>query len=114
MLSRVGLQEAALYDDEPGDQRGSFDRVKKALQEALPKARDLASWPWSRGSGFLAERSWATSLAQDLRPMHSGTRSLTQAPVDILIRRHHRPILPLFLGLKGEAEESARAFAARS
>jgi putative peptidoglycan lipid II flippase len=115
MLSRVGAAEAALYDDEPGDQRGSFDRVKKALQEALPKGAVILGIlaVVNAGSGFLARKvvGHVFGAGPETDALWNAA-SLTQAPVDILITGGIiGPFLPLFLGLKGEAEESARAFA---
>jgi putative peptidoglycan lipid II flippase len=115
MLSRVGAAEAALYHEEPGDNPGGFDRLKKIVLEALPKGAVILGIlaVVNAGSGFLARKvvGHVFGAGPETDALWNAA-SLTQAPVDILITGGIiGPFLPLFLGLKGEAEESARAFA---
>jgi putative peptidoglycan lipid II flippase len=121
MLSRVGAAEAALYRDDSGDagdsgeDRGTFERLKKVVQEALPKGAVILGMlaVVNAGSGFLARKvvGHVFGAGPETDALWNAA-SLTQAPVDILITGGIiGPFLPLFLGLKGEAETAARAFA---
>jgi putative peptidoglycan lipid II flippase len=115
MLSRVGAAEAALYQEEPGHQRNSFDRAKKIVREALPKGALILGIlaVVNAGSGFLARKivGHVFGAGPETDALWNAA-ALTQAPVDILITGGIiGPFLPLFLGLKGEAETAARAFA---
>lgn len=121
MLGRVGAAEAALYRDdsgdlgEPGEDRGLFDRLKKVVQEALPKGAVILGVlaVVNAGSGFLARKvvGHVFGAGPETDALWNAA-SLTQAPVDILITGGIiGPFLPLFLGLRGEAEATARAFA---
>jgi putative peptidoglycan lipid II flippase len=115
MLSRVGAAEAALYKEEPGDDRGSLNRLKRILREALPTGAMILGIlaVVNAGSGFLARKVVGHFFgAGPETDALWNAASLTQAPVDILITGGIiGPFLPLFLGLKGEAETAALAFA---
>jgi putative peptidoglycan lipid II flippase len=124
MLSRVGAAEAALYRDDPGDlgepggrgeDRGLFERLKKAAQEAIPRGALILGVlaVVNAGSGFLARKvvGHVFGASPETDALWNALK-LTQGPVDILITGGIiGPFLPLFLGLKGEAEATARAFA---
>jgi len=124
MLSRVGAAEAALYRDDPGDlgdpggrgeDRGLFERLKKAAQEAIPRGALILGVlaVVNAGSGFLARKvvGHVFGASPETDALWNALK-LTQGPVDILITGGIiGPFLPLFLGLKGEAEATARTFA---
>jgi putative peptidoglycan lipid II flippase len=121
MLSRVGAAEAALYRNDSGDlgepdeDRGLLYRLKKVVQEALPKGAVILGVVFAVNavSAYLAKKivGHVFGAGPETDALWNAIR-LTQAPVDILITGGIiGPFLPLFLGLKGEAEATARAFA---
>jgi putative peptidoglycan lipid II flippase len=116
MLSRVGAAQAALYEDGPvEDPPSPLNRLRKISLEAIPKgALILAVLSIvNAGSGFLAKKIVAHYFGSGPETdAFWNAASLTQFPVDLLITGGIiGPFLPLFLGLKGEAEQTAREFA---
>ncbi len=117
MLGRVGAAEAALYKDEQpeDDGGGSYERAKRLIKRAIPSGAVILGVlaVVNAGSGFLAKKvvGHFFGAGPDTDAFWNAA-SLTQFPVDLLITGGIiGPFLPLFLGLKGEAEESAREFA---
>ena len=116
MLSRVGAAEAALYEDEPGKGAGGsrLERAKRLLHEGLPRGAVILGilFAVNAGSGFVAKKLVGHVLgAGPETDAFWNATALTQFPVDLLITGGIiGPFLPLFMGLKGEAEASARAF----
>jgi putative peptidoglycan lipid II flippase len=117
MLGRVGAAEAALYEDGPEDDGGggTVGRVKRILQGAIPRGAVILGVLAlvNAGSGFLAKKvvGHFFGAGTDTDAFWNAT-ALTQFPVDVLITGGViGPFLPLFLGLKGEAEQMAREFA---
>jgi putative peptidoglycan lipid II flippase len=114
MPDRVGAAETALYqDDEPGG--GRFDRARALIQSVLPRGAVIlgALFVINAGSGFLAKKVLGHVFGAGAE-----TDALTSAlylvsfPVTILVLGGVvGPFLPLFVGLKNEAEDSAREFA---
>jgi putative peptidoglycan lipid II flippase len=117
MLSRVGAAEAALYKDEPpsGDGRGSAERARDLLRRAIPRGAVILGVLSivNAGAGFLAKKVLGHVFgAGPETDAFWNAAQLTQFPVDVLITGGViGPFLPLFLGLKGEAEQTAREFA---
>ena len=115
LLGRVGAAETALYgDDRPGG--GSrFDRARALVRSILPKGAVILGTLFvvNAGSGFLAKKVLGHVFGAGAE-----TDALTSAmylvsfPVTILVLGGVvGPFLPLFIGLKNDAEESAREFA---
>jgi putative peptidoglycan lipid II flippase len=114
MTGRVGAAETAFYrDDDP--EGGRFDRARALVQSVLPKGAVIlgALFVINAGSGFLAKK-----VLSHVFGAGSETDALTSAlylvsfPVTILVLGGVvGPFLPLFVGLKNDAEESARDFA---
>jgi putative peptidoglycan lipid II flippase len=117
MLSRVGAAEHALYEDgnaSPEDPTPP-ERVKKLVLEALPKGALILGiiFVVNAASGFLAKKiiGHFFGAGPDTDAFWSALQ-LTQGPVDLLITGGViGPFLPLFMGLKGESEQSAKDFA---
>ena len=119
MLGRVGAAERALYqsDTAEGGPRGGgrFERGKEFVRSILPKGAVILGslFVINAGSGFLAKK-----ILSHVFGAGTETDALTSAmylvsfPVTILVLGGVvGPFLPLFIGLKNEAEESAREFA---
>ncbi len=115
MLGRVGAAEVALYEEEPSGGGGRFDRGRAFVQSILPKGAVILGTLFviNAGSGFLAKKVLGHVFGAG-----SETDALTSAmylvsfPVTILVLGGIvGPFLPLFVGLKNEAEESSREFA---
>ncbi|HEX7590694.1 MAG TPA: lipid II flippase MurJ [Candidatus Limnocylindrales bacterium] len=119
MLSRVGAAQAALYEDEDGDgppeDPSPLNRLRRISLEAIPRgALILAVLSLvNAGAGFVAKKAVGHFFGQGPEAdAFWNAVQLTQFPVDLLITGGIiGPFLPLFLGLKGEAEQNAREFA---
>jgi putative peptidoglycan lipid II flippase len=113
---RVGAAGAALYGDEPpGDRRGLVGRVRNLVRAGLPRGAVILGTLFvvNAGSGFLAKKVLAHvfGAGPETDALTSATY-LVSFPVTILVLGGVvGPFLPLFVGLKDEAEEAAREFA---
>jgi len=112
---RVGAAGAALYDDEPARDRGPHERARKIVQAGLPRGAVILGvlFVVNAGSAFLAKKVLAHvfGAGPDTDALWNAI-ALTAFPVNLLILGGIvGPFLPLFMGLKGEAEEEAREFA---
>jgi putative peptidoglycan lipid II flippase len=111
----VKAAETALYGDEtPGD-RSTLGRVIAAIRLMLPKGAVILGTLFvvNAGSGFLAKKvlSHVFGAGAETDALTSATY-LVSFPVTILVLGGVvGPFLPLFVGLKNEAEETARDFA---
>ena len=116
MPGRVGAAGAALYGDEPpGDRRGLVGRVRNLVRAGLPRGAVILGTLFvvNAGSGFLAKKVLAHvfGAGPETDALTSATY-LVSFPVTILVLGGVvGPFLPLFVGLKDEAEEAAREFA---
>jgi putative peptidoglycan lipid II flippase len=112
---RVKAAETALYGDEtPGD-RSAVGRVIAAIRSMLPKGAVILGTLFvvNAGSGFLAKKvlGHVFGAGAETDALTSATY-LVSFPVTILVLGGVvGPFLPLFVGLKNEAEEAARDFA---
>jgi putative peptidoglycan lipid II flippase len=117
MLSRVNAAQAALYEDGevPPEDPSPLNRLRKISLEAIPRgALILAILSLvNAGAGFVAKKAVGHYFGQGPETdAFWNAVQLTQFPVDLLITGGIiGPFLPLFMGLKGEAEQSAREFA---
>ena len=114
-VGRVGAAEAALYHDELPQDRGPFERARKIAQTGLPRGAVILGvlFVVNAGSAFLAKKVLAHvfGAGSDTDALWNAI-SLTAFPVNFLILGGIvGPFLPLFMGLKGEAEAAAREFA---
>jgi len=116
MPGRVGAAGAALYGDEPpGERRGLVGRVRNLVRAGLPRGAVILGTLFvvNAGSGFLAKKVLAHvfGAGPETDALTSATY-LVSFPVTILVLGGVvGPFLPLFVGLKDEAEEAAREFA---
>jgi putative peptidoglycan lipid II flippase len=114
--SRLTAAEAALYQDDAQVASVSrVDRAKNFARSALPKGAVTLGilFAVNSGSAFLKQKvlGHIFGAGVELDALNNAIR-LTQFPVDFLILGGVvGPFLPLFLGLKGEAEAAARDFA---
>lgn len=112
---RVKAAEAALYGDEkPGDLT-PLGGVLSAVRSVLPKGAVILGTLFmvNAGSGFLAKKvlGHVFGAGAETDALTSATY-LVSFPVTILVLGGVvGPFLPLFVGLKNEAEETARDFA---
>ncbi|MGA2512511.1 MAG: lipid II flippase MurJ [Candidatus Limnocylindrales bacterium] len=127
---RVGAAEAAFYGDPPedrgggrssdggglgGDGGGMFERARELVRAGLPRGAVILGvlFAVNAGSGFLAKKVVGHVFgAGPESDAFWNAAALTSFPVDLLITGGIvGPFLPLFMGLKGEAEAAARDFA---
>ena len=121
MLSRVGAAETALYGDEPPDDRGEsgdsgpIERIKRTVQAGLPRGAVILGslFALNAVSAFMAKKVIAHVFgAGPETDAFWNAISLSAFPVNLLILGGIvGPFLPLFIGLKGDAEEAASEFA---
>lgn len=117
MLSRVGAAEAALYHDDSGrePERTIFEKMWALVKTALPRGAVILS--------VLTFAGYAAALLQKRILTHEfgagpevdaflAAFKLPELALQILVMGGVvGPFLPLFLGLNGEAKETAREFA---
>ncbi len=117
MLSRVGAAEAALYHDDSGrePERTIFEKVWDLVKTALPRGAVILS--------VLTFAGYALALLQKRILTHTfgagpevdaflAAFKLPELALQILVMGGVvGPFLPLFVGLNGEAKETAREFA---
>ncbi len=120
-LSRLRAAESALYRDEAGvadagvADAGLADRVRNLIRRSLPKGAVILGLLFvvNAGSGFVAKKvlGHVFGAGAELDALWNAI-SLTSFPVTVLVLGGViGPFLPLFVGLKGEADTSARDFA---
>ncbi len=113
---RVLAAGAALYDRErEADSRGVRGRVRNLIRAGLPRGAVILGilFVVNAGSGFLAKKVLAHvfGAGPETDALTSATY-LVSFPVTILVLGGVvGPFLPLFIGLRDEAEEAAREFA---
>ena len=117
MLSRVGAAEAALYesDEPPAETVSVFERAKALLVTALPKGGVLLAilFVVNAAMGLLKAKALAHQFGggPELDAFYAA-QNLPSLALNFLVAGGViGPFLPLFVGLKGEAEETARQFA---
>jgi len=113
--SRVRAAEAALYNDEPPEDRSAFEPARKLLQTALPRGAVILA--------VLTFGGYAAALLQKRVLTHSfgagpevdaflAAFKLPELALQVLVMGGVvGPFLPLFVGLNREAREKARDFA---
>ena len=112
---RVKAAETALYGDEAPGGRSAPGRIMTTFRSMLPKGAVILGTLFvvNAGSGFLAKKvlSHVFGAGAETDALTSATY-LVSFPVTILVLGGVvGPFLPLFVGLKNEAEEAARDFA---
>lgn len=112
---RVKAAEAALYGDETPSGRSAPGRIMTTVRSMLPRGAVILGTLFvvNAGSGFLAKKvlSHVFGAGAETDALTSATY-LVSLPVTILVLGGVvGPFLPLFVGLKNEAEEAARDFA---
>jgi putative peptidoglycan lipid II flippase len=116
MLSRVDAAEAALYQSEtPAGTVSVFERVKGLLATALPKGGVLLAvlFVVNAAMGLLKTKVLAHQYGggPELDAFYAA-QNLPSLALNLLVAGGViGPFLPLFVGLKNEAEETAREFA---
>jgi putative peptidoglycan lipid II flippase len=116
MLSRVDAAEAALYESEtPAEPVSVFGRARRFLTTALPKGGVLLAvlFVVNAGMGLLKTKALAHQFGggPELDAFYAA-QNLPSLALNLLVAGGViGPFLPLFVGLKGEAEETARQFA---
>jgi putative peptidoglycan lipid II flippase len=115
MLGRVGAAESALYEDEPVEPVDLTDRLKAMAKNAFSGGGVLLSvlLVGSAGMALLRDKVLAHTFGAgpDLDAFFTAL-ILPQLILEFLVVGGVvGPFLPLFVGLKGEAESTAREFA---
>jgi putative peptidoglycan lipid II flippase len=112
---RVGAVELAPYQNEPPLDRGTWGRVWDRVGRAVPKGALILGvlFAVNAGAAFLARKVLAHVFGAGAETdALLGAISLTAFPVNVLILGGLvGPFLPIFVGLKGEAEDTAQEFA---
>ena len=115
-MNRLSAAQAALYKDEADQPEVGFaDQAQSFIQRALPKGAVILGLLFvvNAGSGFLAKKvlGHVFGAGPELDALWNAI-SLTSFPVTVLVLGGViGPFLPLFVGLKGEADSAARDFA---
>ena len=115
-MNRLSAAQAALYKDEADQSEVGFaDQAQSFIQRALPKGAVILGLLFvvNAGSGFLAKKvlGHVFGAGPELDALWNAI-SLTSFPVTVLVLGGViGPFLPLFVGLKGEADSAARDFA---
>jgi putative peptidoglycan lipid II flippase len=115
MLSRVGAAQAALYDEEPPEPVSLFDRAKALVATMLPRSGVLLSvlFVAAAAMGLVRDKVLAHQYGAgpDLDAFFTAL-ILPQLILEIIVVGGVvGPFLPLFVGLRDEAEATAREFA---
>jgi putative peptidoglycan lipid II flippase len=117
MLSRVGAAQAALYEDEDGpeEQIPPRERIKSFLTSAFPRNGMVLAVLFVAGAFVALLRDKVLAHTFGAGPELDAFFTALILPQLILeflvIGGVVGPFLPLFVGLQGEAEATARAFA---
>jgi putative peptidoglycan lipid II flippase len=115
-MGRLSAAQAALYETEPDEpEAGRADQAQSLIRKALPKGAVILGLLFvvNAGSGFLAKKvlGHVFGAGPELDALWNAI-SLTSFPVTVLVLGGViGPFLPLFVGLKGEADSAARDFA---
>jgi putative peptidoglycan lipid II flippase len=115
-MGRLSAAQAALYEAEPDEpEAGRADQAQSLIRRALPKGAVILGLLFvvNAGSGFLAKKvlGHVFGAGPELDALWNAI-SLTSFPVTVLVLGGViGPFLPLFVGLKGEADSAARDFA---
>jgi putative peptidoglycan lipid II flippase len=115
-MGRLSAAQAALYETEPDEsEAGRADQAQSLIRRALPKGAVILGLLFvvNAGSGFLAKKvlGHVFGAGPELDALWNAI-SLTSFPVTVLVLGGViGPFLPLFVGLKGEADSAARDFA---
>jgi putative peptidoglycan lipid II flippase len=115
-MRRLSAAQSALYQsdsDEP--EAGRADQAQSLIRRALPKGAVILGilFVVNAGSGFLAKKvlGHVFGAGPELDALWNAI-ALTSFPVTVLVLGGViGPFLPLFVGLKGEADSTARDFA---
>jgi putative peptidoglycan lipid II flippase len=115
MLGRVGAAESALYEDEPGEPVDLTDRLKGLVKSVFSGGGALLSVLLISGALMAFVKDWALSHTIGVGPDLDAFFTALILPQLILeflvVGGVVGPFLPLFVGLRGEAEATAREFA---
>jgi putative peptidoglycan lipid II flippase len=117
MLSRVGAAEAALYQEEPQGEpeRSLLERAWSLVQTALPRGAVILSVLTFLGYGIALLQKRVLTHTFGAGPEVDAFLAAFKLPelaLQILVMGGVvGPFLPLFVGLNGEAKETAREFA---
>ena len=117
MLSRVGAAEAALYHDEPGapDERSFLDKLISVARAALPKGAVILGVLSLMGAvaDLFATRVLLHTFGDgpELDAYNTAFKFPELALQFLVMGGVIGPFLPIFVGLRDEAKETAREFA---